>query len=69
MKKNFILKNGLIEDTASTMMGVYRIIGGSYKYINKLLRYAEMYSEYKYRGWTIKVLREVPNKDRGVDIN
>ena len=68
-KKNFILNNGTIERTASTMMGVYRIVGGSYKYIGKLLRGAEMYSEYRYRDWTIKVLREVPNRDRGIDIN
>ncbi len=69
MKKNFILNNGTIEDTASTMMGIYRIVGGSYKYIQKLLRGAVMYSEYSYRGWSIKVLREEPNKDRGIDIN
>ena len=69
MKRNFILSNGLIEETVSTMKGVHRLIGGSYKYINKLLRYANKYEEYVYRGWTIKVLREVPNKDRGIDIN
>ena len=68
MKKNFIVEKESVQ-FVSTMRGVHEITGGSYKYLNKLLMRAEQGSEYVYRGFTIKVLRKAPNKNRGVDIN
>ena len=69
MKKNFRLHRGSVEGYASTMRGIWKITGGSYKYIVRLLSHAKKGSEYRYKDWNIEILRKSPNKDRGVDIN